>query len=110
MKMLGVRAKLNGDKLKVDSSRVEIAKETAKRYELTEINNCMDYLTFVHKEEVGIIRKYYSSHCLENIIFEIDNGTEEQQDELKRKLIDDIIKELAERQDIINKMIEALSR
>lgn len=108
MKMLGVKVKVGKDGCKIDSSRIEIIKETAKRYELEEVNHCIDYLTSVHKKEIGVIRRYYSLYSLEAIIFEVDDGMKEQEEKLTRSIIKDMIKELEGRQDVINKMIKTL--
>ena len=108
--MLGIRIRLDKNGYKIDSSRIEIAKETAKRYELEETNHCIDYLTFVHKEEVGIIRKYYSRHSMEAVLFEIDDGTKEQEGKLIKKMLKDIAKELEDRQELTNKMIDATNK
>lgn len=108
--MLGIRIRLDKNGYKIDSSRIEIFKETTKRYELKETNHCMDYLTFIHKEEVGIIRKYYSCHSMEAVLFEIDDGTNEQEGRLMKKILEDIAKELENRQELTNKMIDVTNK
>lgn len=109
MKLLGIRIKLNNDELKIDSNRVEIEKETKKLYRLVETNRSFDYLRTINKDDLGVVRRYNSLHSLENVIFVVDNGTEEQELELKEKLIEDIVKELGERQCLINNMLKVLA-
>ena len=108
MKLLGVRIKLNKDKLEIDLARVDIEQETKKLYRLLETNRSFDYLRTINKDDIGAIRSYHSLHSLENVIFVLDRGTKEQEQELKNKLINDMVKELGNRQYLINKMISVL--